>query len=84
MDSQCSLRSLKDVLAAMAAEGTIPFRSTDAVAHLRSGDERAALWIARAPNPKRRSWRRPRRSSCARALSALRDGRLARAGARKC
>jgi AcrR family transcriptional regulator len=54
MDSQYSLRSLKDVLAALSEEGVIASRSTDAVAHLLSGAmNEAALWIARAPSPKR-------------------------------
>jgi AcrR family transcriptional regulator len=54
MDSQYSLRSLEDVLAAMAEEGTLALASTEAVAHLLSGAmNEAALWIARAPSPER-------------------------------
>lgn len=54
MDSQYSLRSLKEVLAAMAEEGLIATESTDAVAHLLSGAmNEAALWIARAQSPRR-------------------------------
>jgi AcrR family transcriptional regulator len=52
MDSQYSLRSLKQVLAAMASEGLIVPEPIDALAHLLSGAmNEAALWIARAPDP---------------------------------
>lgn len=54
MDSQYSLRSLKDILHVLAQRAVIARQPTDVLAHLLSGAmNEAALWIARSDHPRK-------------------------------
>ena len=51
-DAEYSMKSLREALATLMAEGRLPALSLDALTHLLSGAmNEAALWIAQSPNP---------------------------------
>lgn len=51
-DAEHSMKSLREALATLMAEGRLPALSLDALTHLLSGAmNEAALWIAQSPNP---------------------------------
>jgi AcrR family transcriptional regulator len=52
LDAQYSMKSLREALEALMAEGSLPRLPLDALTHLLSGAmNEAALWIAQAPDP---------------------------------
>lgn len=51
-DAEYSMKSLREALATLMADGRLPALSLDALTHLLSGAmNEAALWIAQSPNP---------------------------------